>query len=323
MFLLSRLVRESGFKVVLTGEGADELLGGYDIFKEAKVRRYWAKHPESTLRPLLLKRLYRFVSQWDEGSFAFQKAFFRRSLTDIEAFDYSHGIRWQTTRRALRFLSDDIRRTVDATRLSEYGDLAYPKVFRQWSPLAKAQYLEILTFLSPYLLSSQGDRMAMAHSIEGRYPFLDHRLVEFCSQLPDRMKLKGLNEKYLLKTLGRSLLPVDIFQRRKRPYRAPIQKSFFGESTHDYVKELLSSSNISAAGLFQPAAVKLLVNKLERGLRISETDEMALVGILSSQILHHRFVVDFRLSSPDFRGGTIKIHRALGYCAEGGSHGFR
>jgi asparagine synthase (glutamine-hydrolysing) len=323
MFLLSRLVRESGFKVVLTGEGADELLGGYDIFKEAKIRRYWAKQPESTLRPLLLQRLYRFVTQWDEGSFAFQKAFFRRNLTDTDAFDYSHDIRWQTTRRALRFLSDDIRKSVDSKCLPEPRDLGYPKAFCQWSPLAKAQYLEISTFLSPYLLSAQGDRMAMANSIEGRYPFLDHRVVEFCSQMPDRLKLKGLNEKYLLKALGRSLLPKDILQRRKRPYRAPIQKSFFGESTPEYVDELLSSGNIGAAGLFKSAAVKLLVNKLERGLRISETDEMALVGILSSQILHHKFVVDFRMPSPDFRSGTIKIHRALGSRAEGESHGLR
>ncbi len=323
MFLLSKLVRDNGFKVVLTGEGADELLGGYDIFREAKIRRFWARQPDSAMRPLLLKRLYRFVSQWDEGSFAFQKAFFRRGLTDTDASDYSHRIRWNTTSRALRFLDparlgEQVSRTIPAV-----ANLAYPPDFDRWTSLAKAQYLEIVTFMSPYLLSSQGDRMGMAHSVEGRFPFLDHRFVEMANALPDRVKLRGLNEKYLLKELGKQLLPSDVFQRVKRPFRAPIQRSFFGETTPEYVTQLLSPKSIADAGLFQPKAVTLLVDKLAAGARLGETDEMALVGILSTQILHHRFLADFQMPPPLSDRDTIKIHRAYGPCAEGEKRGFQ
>jgi asparagine synthase (glutamine-hydrolysing) len=323
MFLLSKLVRDSGFKVVLTGEGADELLGGYDIFREAKIRRFWARQPESTVRPLLFKRLYRFVSQWDDGAFAFQKAFFSRGLTETDAPDYSHRIRWHTTSRALRFLSPALREGRSSAGIPDVASLAYPTGFDRWTPLAKAQYLEMTTFMSPYLLSSQGDRMGMAHSVEGRFPFLDYRLVELCSTLPDRLKLRGMNEKYLLKELGKQLLPAEVFNRVKRPFRAPIQKSFFGASTPEYVRELLSPKSIAAAGLFQPKAVMLLVDKLAAGTRLGETDEMALVGILSSQILHHQFLVDFRMPPPLSSNDMIKIHRACGPCAEGEKRGIQ
>ena len=79
LFLLSRLVRDSGFKVVLTGEGADEVLGGYDIFKEAKIRRFWGRCPESNIRPLLLKRLYPYMENIQRQPVAYLKAFFHVS----------------------------------------------------------------------------------------------------------------------------------------------------------------------------------------------------------------------------------------------------
>ena len=84
--------------------------------------------------------------------------------------------------------------------------------------------------MSGYLLSSQGDRMGMAHSIEGRYPFLDHRVIEFCMSLDPDLKLKGLNEKYLLKKMMKGRLPDAILERSKQAYRAPIKSVFISES---------------------------------------------------------------------------------------------
>jgi asparagine synthase (glutamine-hydrolysing) len=171
--------------------------------------------------------------------------------------------------------------------------------FSNWSPLAQAQYLEIVSFMSPYLLSSQGDRMAMANSVEGRFPFLDYRVVEFCDRLPSNVKLRGLTEKWLLRQLSRKLLPPDIWQRRKRPYRAPIHRSFFHQDTPDYVWELLSEDAVRASGLFHPLAVNQLVRKAQSGSPLGEVDDMAIAGVLSTQLVDQQFVKDFnsRLST--------------------------
>ena len=128
--------------------------------------------------------------------------------------------------------------------------------------LAQAQYLEITTFLSSYLLAAQGDRVAMGHSVEGRFPFLDYRVVEFANRLPPDLKLRGLREKWLLRQFGRTLLPDDIWTRRKRPYRAPIHRSFFNDDPATaYVGELLGEQAMKEAGLFNPQAVAQLVAK--------------------------------------------------------------
>ena len=140
--------------------------------------------------------------------------------------------------------------------------------------------------------------MAMAHSVEGRFPFLDHRLVEFCNYLPPGYKLFGLTEKYILKRLAQEWLPDDIWQRPKRPYRAPIHRSFFNNAQLDYVHELLSPEVVQKVGLFKPAAVQQLVNKAKQTNRLSETEEMALVGILSSQLVHIQFIKDFEIQPP-------------------------
>ncbi len=312
LFLLSQLVQDHNFKVVLTGEGADEFLAGYNIFKEAQVRRFWARQPESRLRPTLLKRLYPYVSDLSSGSGAYLAAFFREGLTDLDAPDYSHAIRWRNTGRAKRFFSDELRQAAQTSDVSEASEIYYPPDFARWHPLHRAQYLEITIFLSQYLLSSQGDRMAMTHSVEGRFPFLDYRVVEFCNRLPPRLKLRGLTEKYLLKQLAREWLPDEIWRRPKRPYRAPIHRSFFplsaGEATPpDYVRDLLSPEGVRATGLFKPAAVSQLVGKIERGMRLSETDDMALAGILSSQLVHLQFVSDFKMPPPLSAADDVKV----------------
>ncbi|MBI1877962.1 MAG: asparagine synthase (glutamine-hydrolyzing) [Chloroflexi bacterium] len=304
LYLLSKLVRERHFKVVLTGEGADEFLAGYNIFKEARVRRFWAKQPESKLRPLLLKRLYRYISDLSSGNESYLAAFFQQGLTEVDTLDYSHAIRWRNTSRTKRFFSDDFHRLLETETMPT---IPYPANFTRWDPLHRAQYLEISIFLSQYLLSSQGDRVAMANSVEGRFPFLDYRVVEFCNRLPPNLKLRNLNEKYLLKQLAREWLPDEIWQRPKRPYRAPIHRSFFNDSTPDYVRELLSAEQVKASGLFKPTAVSQLTEKLDRGMRLSETDDMALAGILSSQLVYRQFVTNFEMPPPLSETDDVKV----------------
>jgi asparagine synthase (glutamine-hydrolysing) len=149
----------------------------------------------------------------------------------------------------------------------------------------------------------------MAHSVEGRYPFLDVRVVEFCNRLPSRLKLRGLTEKFLLRQLAREYLPAEILRRRKRPYRAPIHRSFFNEATPDYVRELLSEESVKASRIFNPVAVGQLAARLEQGKAVGETDDMALVGILSTQLVHHRFVSNFRADATLTERDDVKVVR--------------
>jgi asparagine synthase (glutamine-hydrolysing) len=305
MFLLSKLVRDTHFKVVLTGEGADEFLAGYDIFKEAKVRRFWAQQPNSKRRPLLLGEIYPDISDLRATGTSYLSAFFGAGLQDVNSPDYSHAVRWRNTGRGRRFFSEDLENALG--REPGHGLRARPAEFESWDALQQAQYLEVTTFLSPYLLSSQGDRVAMAHSVEGRYPFLDARMLEFCNRLPSRLKLRVMKDKFLLRTIAKKYLPEEIVTRPKRPYRAPIHRSFFHQATPEYVRHLLSPEQIARAGLFKPAAVAQLVAKLENGRPVGETDDMALAGILSTQLLHQQFIADFQKAAPLSGNDDVKV----------------
>jgi asparagine synthase (glutamine-hydrolysing) len=306
MFLLSELVHQTGFKVVLTGEGADEVLAGYDIFKEAAIRRFWAAQPGSRRRPLLFQRLYGDIKGFSQSSPAFLAAFFGEGLADIESPWYSHAIRWRNNQRTWRFFAEGLMPSSEAACLGQMAS-RLPAGFHDWQPLARAQFLETSYLLSSYLLSSQGDRMAMAHSVEGRFPFLDVRLVEFCNRLPAAMKLRVLQEKYLLRQAASPWLPEAIWRRPKRPYRAPVHRSFFNEKAPDYVRELLHPQSLRASGFFKPAAVEQLVHKIDASSAIGQTDDMALAGILSTLLLHQQFVTNFRKSKPLDGNDAIKI----------------
>ncbi len=306
MFMLSKLVRDCGYKVVLTGEGADEFLAGYDIFKEAKVRRFWASEPSSKFRPLLLQRLYPDISALSQNAGSFLAAFFREGLTDVDSPSYSHALRWRNGRRTTRFFSDELKASVKAGA-NDLVQAMLPGTFNRWAPLSRAQYLEIKIFLSQYLLSSQGDRMSMANSIEGRFPFLDYRVVAYCNKLPPTLKLRGLTEKYLLKRIGRKWLPSEIWQRPKRPYRAPIHRSFFNDATQDYVLDILSEQNIKQTGYFKPQAVTQLVQKVQQRAGLGETDDMALAGIISTQLVDAQFVSRLRDGRPVGEKDRVKL----------------
>jgi asparagine synthase (glutamine-hydrolysing) len=171
-----------------------------------------------------------------------------------------------------------------------------PEGYARWDPLCQAQYLETAILMPGYILSSQGDRMAMAHSVEGRFPFLDHRVAELAAQIPPRWKMKGLNEKYVLKRAVRGLVPDAVLRRTKQPYRAPEAASFFdvrtGRARFEYVDELLSPRRIRDDGLFDAEAVGRLVEKVRGGRAIGIKDNMALVGILSTQLLVDKLVRD-------------------------------
>jgi len=289
MMLLAKGVHEAGIKVVLTGEGADEILAGYDIFKEAKVRRFWARYPQSTWRPRLLERLYPYLSDLQRTS-GYLKAFFGQGLEDTGDPFYSHRPRWRVSAPLRMLYGPAIRE-----RVAGYDAIAdlrdqLPAEFSAWHPLSQAQYLEAAFLLPGYLLSSQGDRMAMAHAVEGRYPFLDHRVVEFAATIPPNLKIRGLREKHVLREGVREILPEAIVDRAKQPYRAPDQDALFQEgAAGELTRAALSPLALSGSGLFQPNSIRGLMEKGARQPSLGVRDNMALIGAVTTQLWHKQF----------------------------------
>ncbi|MCP5327324.1 MAG: asparagine synthase (glutamine-hydrolyzing) [Sinobacteraceae bacterium] len=306
LMLLADRVRETGFKVVLTGEGADEVFGGYDLFKEGKIRRFWGRQPKSVWRPLLLRRLYGYLANSPTRRGGMASAFFGQALDQTDDPYFAHRPRWATTGRTLRLLAPEFRERIDAAHpLTQLAELV-PRPDATWAPLCRDQYVEAHTLLTGYLLAAQGDRVAMAASIEGRYPFLDHRLIEFANRLPPRWKIRGLEEKFILRRAVADWLPQGIARRTKQPYRAPDSGAFFRDGQPlDYVAEALCPASIRDAGYFEPAVVATLLDKCRRGAAIGFADNMAFVTILSTQLLHREFVARQGAVAPE----TTLVHQ--------------
>lgn len=292
LYLLSGLVRDNGYKVVLTGEGADEIMGGYDIFKEAKIRAFIHRNIQSRLRPLLLKRLYPYLTLSPTESAAYASRFFAADASLDDPF-YAHRPRWRTTAWLLPFLRDGLRQRPLKDPV-ETLDSIFGEKLSGMDFFSAAQYLESKMLLGNYLLSSQGDRMAMAHSIEGRFPFLDHRVVEFACRIPPRLRMKVLSEKNILKKAMAGGLPDSILTRKKQPYIAPDILSFSGKTGQERIERYMSEQAVTEAGLFQPNAVRQLVTKCQKGQRQGFRENMAFIGILSTQILHEHYIKSFR-----------------------------
>jgi len=289
LYLLSQLAREHGVKVVLTGEGSDEVFLGYDLFKETMVRLFCLRQPGSAWRPRLFDRLYAELAPHGRTGDFWHRFFLNCGTTDDPLF--SHLPRFRATAQIKRFYTEEFR-----AGLGGFDALAelrgrLPEGFMRWSPLGRAAYLEMTTLLAPYLLSTQGDRMAMAHGVEARVPYLDHRLFEFAAALPARSKLRGLQEKEILRRWATQVLPPAIARRPKLPYRAPDVPAFFGARPPEYVAALPEPGSLRRTGIFNPTAVAALVRRCRAGLATRVWESQALVGILSTE-LWHRALLD-------------------------------
>ncbi|MBI5055400.1 MAG: asparagine synthase (glutamine-hydrolyzing) [Nitrospirae bacterium] len=293
LYLLSGLVREKGYKVVLTGEGADEILAGYDIFKETKVRRFMERFPDSKFRPLILKKLYPYLAHSPVKSVQYAEEFFKTDTAGYPDEYYSHFPRWNTTSKTKLFFSDAMKESLgNYSGLNELSSLLPDDVYK-YDYLSKSQYIESKTLLPGYILSSQGDRMAMAHSVEGRFPFLDHRVIGLCCKMPPNIRMNALKEKYILRESMKDLLPASTLKRTKQPYMAPDAKSFFSGDTPCYLDELLSERNLQSAGYFNPKAVSVLADKCRKNAALGFKDNMAAVGVISTMLLHDMFIDNF------------------------------
>ncbi|OHX15067.1 asparagine synthase (glutamine-hydrolyzing) [Chromobacterium sphagni] len=285
MFLLSREVNRQGIKVVLTGEGADEAFLGYDIFKETLLRADWGGK-DADARQAGLSRLYPYLRQFNEQNRASISAFFDQ-LSGKESEDFfSHQLRFHNSQLSARLL----RQKHEALKpLTELVAAAGGR-FSRLSQVQRAQWLEYKTLLGGYLLSTQGDRMSLAHSVENRCPFLDPAVVRLACA--GNLKFGDpFDEKHLLKRAFADQLPARLLSKPKQPYRAPDASAFLA-CRPDYLDAIGSESELKKIDALDPKfclafADKLLSKPVER---ISQAENQTFLFLLSTALLHRRFV---------------------------------
>ena len=309
LFLLSRLVKENDIKVVITGEASDEILFGYDSFKELKLLQFWAKFPDSVLRPLLIKRLYPHLRHYsDTRGFGLMKLYYENFLGSISNVLAGLNIRIRNNAVLAAAFNKELGVKFNQDDLIDKISTTFPEGYGEWTFLQQNQFLEMTTLLNGYLLSSQGDRMALGHGIEGRFPFLDHRIVERVFSWPDSYKLKGFSQKHILRKSFQGLIPDSIINRPKLPYQAPDLRAFIRNGKPvPLVEHYLSPEMISEYGLFDERFISRLLRKFSnRSIdQIGYRDNMMLIFILSAHLALHcawnpvRNLLDEKLRSID------------------------
>jgi asparagine synthase (glutamine-hydrolysing) len=291
-YLLSRAVRDAGYKVVLTGEGSDEVLGGYAHFRRdmllyntegqdpaaipEMLAALEAANPVS--RGLLLphgesapmegvKRILGTVPSWFE-------VFSARSVKMLPLF--SPQVR---ERFAGREPYRDLLSSLDVR-----GQLAGRE------PVHQALYLWSKTALPGYILTVLGDRMEMAHSIEGRVPFLDHHLVEVIRSQPVAQKIRGMTEKYVLRQAARGVLTDSVYRRQKHPFLSPPATLNADQRLNTLVQDSLRGPALAALPFFDRGAVVALLDQLptmDEGSRVA--NDQVLMLLLSACVLQERY----------------------------------
>lgn len=284
MFLLSRHVRDAGIKTILSGEGADEAFLGYSLFRETTLRAEWGELSEQQR----LDRLAGLNPELAHFGSAHRKhllGLFDQFATERMPGLFSHEMRFQNGRFATRLLKD--RADPFADLLSLVRDTPG---YSALSATQKAQWLEYKTLLAGYLLSTQGERMGLAHAVENRCPFLDPDVVRAARAVNLRFD-DGSEEKRVLKDAFRAVLPERSVTRPKQPYRAP-GSAAFKEQRPEYLELLLSESELSRIEPIDPVFARKLVNKIMAtpAAEISTKEDQAFVLLLSTAVLHHRFV---------------------------------
>lgn len=301
LFLLSQLVNDSGYKVVVTGEGADEVLGGYDIFREAYIRNRVSIEGQTDETAELLSHLYPWMGNDFQKTPAFTKSFFSKNLIGGDP-GLSHRPRWDNSRLLLPLFSSE------ASDFFRKNDIITPLLQRMpqeqdnWSYLHKAQWLEYTTLLPGYILSAQGDRMLMANSVEGRFPFLDVELDEFANRLHTEYKLnsKDLNEKHILKEAFRYEIPESILRRPKQPYQSPNGISFLSHLRKlPWLDEILQKELIEKIGIFNYQVIQSLFRKTNQaGNSLSFADNTRILFFISTMLVFKKFVLDNSFDKP-------------------------
>ncbi|MFJ4598121.1 asparagine synthase (glutamine-hydrolyzing) [Kitasatospora sp. NPDC088861] len=284
MFLLSRHVRDAGIKTILSGEGADEAFLGYSLFRETLLRARWNELTDGERRTRLAglhPELEHFGSAHQAHLLGLYQQFSVERLPGL----FSHEMRYQNGRFAARLLADRIDPFADLLDL-----VAGTPGYADMTAMHKAQWLEYKTLLPGFLLSTQGERAALAHSVENRCPFLDPAVVRAAASVNLRYD-DGQVEKAILKKAFRAELPEWTTSRPKQPYRAP-GSAAFKESRPDYLELLLSDHELAGIGCLDAKFARRLVDKVMTSPveEVSTKEDQTFLYLLTTAVLHQQFV---------------------------------
>ncbi len=289
LYTLSKMVREHGIKVVLTGEGSDETFLGYDIFTETNLLDRWMNGADKSEKERLIAGLYPYLKHYNKDKLRAISGTYARYAQPGESKYFAHSIRFDNSRMALRFLKD----CPDPDNFLSGFISEHSSEYEPLSPIAKKQWLEFKTLLGGYLLSSQGDRMALANGVENRCPFLDPNLVAWAFSLPVDYRLKdGTGEKNILKKAYEKELPEAVISRSKQPYLAPDAVVFLAKNPPDYVESVLSLDELKKIDFLDHDFCQKFITKLrssEPG-RIAPRDNQAFLLLLSLALLDKYYV---------------------------------
>jgi asparagine synthase (glutamine-hydrolysing) len=303
MYLLSAQTRAAGIKVILSGEGADEAFLGYDLFKEVQLRRQWQQLEEGQRRTQLA-RLYPHLEHYGPQDLAALTGLYQQFAEERLPGLFSHELRFQNGRFAARLIKNagDPFQAISALVAAAPG-------YAVMTPTHQAQWLEFKTLLAGYLLSTQGERMSLAHGVENRCPFLDPAVVELANSINLRFD-DGFEEKRLLRQAFAEQLPPSIVHKRKFPYRAP-DSAAFADCPPDYLELLLAPDEIAKIPFLDGKFVRALSNKIMTSAptEISTKENQAFIFLLCL-VLQHRFFVQ-RLSLPALAKVDSPLLRAV------------
>lgn len=279
-------VHGHGYRVALTGEGADEWLAGYPWYKLLRGFELLDSVPGLRLGQRLRSALMG-ANDWPGGNAAWLDGVQSR-LGGPNAWLGVYGMLYANRRR---FFSRELNeRLGDGWPLDAMGfDAAR---MGRWNSIDRSLYVGAKVHLAGVLLNHKGDRVAMANSVETRYPFLDEDVVSFLTRLHPRWKLRGFGEKHILRLLAERWLPREVAWRRKTMFRAPLGV-FHATQPPAFVEQLLSPESLAKTGYFDAGAVaewRRRVRTLHRLSPFRASIEMGLTGVIATQLWHHTFI---------------------------------
>ena len=299
LYALAGEVRRQGYKVALTGEGSDESMGGYPWFKLNKAMNMFDR---GRFRPgVAFRRMWRHIgapqvpwSEWAE---------IHSALGGPVAQADVYGM-VSSTRRL--FFDDDVLNSFGGQMPFHELELNH-EAMKNWHPHNRSLYVGYKTILPGLLLNHKSDRVAMANSVEARYPFLDENVIQFLAALHPRWKLKGiLQDKLVLRMMAERMLPREIAYQPKKMFRAPFGDTLF-EPDSQLVQQLLSEESLRKTGYFDPKKVETAISRCRRKVRLPWNrlfQEMGLISVFATQMWHHVFLGGGLCEAPTYTPPT-------------------